>query len=173
MLLFIVLLSLNITYMSWKWSPERAFLFTVENKSFSFRRWYSSNASLITFIADFLNSPIQYRLLQVFTLLSAAYVCPDDPNNFCFCKSKSVTPCSKLRPWTLLTVDAHANDNKNWVHLMDGDAVPFLIESQFQSQFFHSFVCLNKMISLLLSQLVHQKTIYILYKHYLEQIQYA
>ena len=33
-----------------------------------------------------------------------------------------------------------------------------------------SFFCLNKMISLLLSQLVHPKTLYILYKHYLEQM---
>ena len=35
------------------------FLFIVENKSFCFRCSCSNNASLFTFIADFLNSPIK------------------------------------------------------------------------------------------------------------------
>ena len=47
------------------------------------------------------------------------------PNDFCFCISKSVTPCSKLRPWTLWTVNADAYVNRNW---LDADADPFFIE---------------------------------------------
>ena len=34
-------------------SWETVFFFNVENKSFCFRRSYSSNASFFTFIADF------------------------------------------------------------------------------------------------------------------------
>ena len=36
-----------------------------------------------------------------------------------------ITPSSKLKPWTLWTVDAHANVRGNWMRLMDGDAGPF------------------------------------------------
>ena len=33
-----------------------------------------------------------------------------------------ITPSSKLKPWTLWTVDAHVNVRGNWMRLMDGDA---------------------------------------------------
>ena len=33
-----------------------------------------------------------------------------------------------MKPWTLWTVDAHANAKGYWIRLMDGDAYLFLIE---------------------------------------------
>ena len=56
---------------------------------------------------------------------------------------------------------------------MKGDADPFFTEisvSDFFLQEPKSFVCLNKMISLLLSQLVHQKPLHILFEHWPKQI---
>ena len=44
-----------------KVSSEIVF-FTVEKKSFCFRRSYSINASLFTFMTRFLNSPVEQRL---------------------------------------------------------------------------------------------------------------
>ena len=57
--------------------------------------------------------------------MSEVYVCPD-PNEFCFWISNSVTLCSKLEPWNLWTVDAHADVKGNLVRLMDGDTNTFL-----------------------------------------------
>ena len=57
-------------------------------------------------------------------MLSAIYI---GPNDFCFCRSKSVTPRSGLKPWALWTVDAHANIKRYWLHLIDRDADSFFI----------------------------------------------
>ena len=44
--------------------------------------------------------------------MSAVYICPG-PNNFRFRRSKSITPCSRLKPYTLLTADVHAHIKRN------------------------------------------------------------
>ena len=58
---------------------------------------------------------------------------------------------------------------------MGGSADPFFIEiSDSHISIGSQEFCLpNKMISLILSQLVHQKSLHMLYEHYLEQIKYA
>ena len=56
---------------------------------------------------------------------------------------------------------------------MDGDADPFFIgiSVSYFSKETQEFDCLDKMVSLVLSLLVHQKTLYILFGQYLQQIQ--
>ena len=137
MSLFIILSSETISFICFEsyrtlWTKavivlsDMLFTSIVENKSFCVRHSYSDNSCLFTFIADFSNSSRQRRLSQVFTLLIAVYICPG-PNSFCFLRSKSITPWYKLKPWTLWTVNAHANVKGNWVRLIDGDADPFFI----------------------------------------------
>ena len=75
-------------------------------------------------IGDLLYFLLQNNLSLGFTLLSAVYVWPG-PKDFCFFESKSTTPWSKLKLWTLWTVDAHAK--RKWVILIDGDAEAFII----------------------------------------------
>ena len=41
-----------------------------------------------------------------FSLLSAVYICPS-PSDFYFCRSKSITPYSRLKPCILSTVNVH------------------------------------------------------------------
>ena len=53
--------------------------------------------------------------------------------NFCFFKSKSTTRWSKLKPWTLWTIDTHARVNGSWVLLIDRDA---LLDRNFCFTFF-------------------------------------
>ena len=99
---------------------EIAFLFIVVNKSFCFRRSYSSNASLFIYVADVLNSPV--KLSKAFNLLNVIYIC--------FWRSKS-SPFPQLKPWTLWTVDAHTNIKGNWVHLLNRYTDPFFIGISF------------------------------------------
>ena len=88
--------------------------------------------------------------------MSLVYIFPD-PNDSCFFKSKSKASSCKLRPWTLWTVDAHASVEKTdyawWMAML----TVTLLKSQFHifQKELKNFVCLSKMISLLLSQLVH------------------
>ena len=53
------------------------------------------------------------------------YVCPGS-NNFYFLSSGSLTPCSSLKNWTLLTVDVHVNIIGNWLSLIYGEVVSLL-----------------------------------------------
>ena len=53
----------------------------------------TNDASLFTFITDFLNSPIRFPYKdydKVLTLLRAVYICPH-PKIFCFRRSKSIS----------------------------------------------------------------------------------
>ena len=68
------------------------FLFIVENKSFCFRRSYSSNASLFTLIA-FFKFPNTVNIMIGFYPAERSI----GLNDFCFCRSKSITHCSKLK----------------------------------------------------------------------------
>ena len=128
MSLLIILSSLTILFICFEsncalWAKIAIVLHDVlfhsilENKSFYFRRSYSKTASLITFIAYFLNSSIQERLSYIFTLLRAVYICLG-LTDFFFSRSKSITLCSRLKPCTLWTVDAQANIKGNWMEML-------------------------------------------------------
>ena len=99
---------------------------------------------------------------HVFIPLNLVYIYPCK-NGFGFCRSKSITPCPAFKTLTIWTVDVHANAKGNGVCLMDVDIYSFFIVisvSHF-SIGTKTFICLNKKVSLPLSQNFHQKSLHI------------
>ena len=58
----------------------------------------------------------RYLVPILVILLNATYIWPE-LKDFWQCRSKLITPSSKLRPCTLWTVHVHDNTSENWVLL--------------------------------------------------------
>ena len=85
-------------------------------------RWYSCFADEFSLIAVF---PIRNILSRLVILLNATYIWPW-LKDLWRCRSKLITPSSKLRPCTFRTVHAHDNTNGKGVLLMHGCDLFFL-----------------------------------------------